>query len=67
MPKKEESKRYTVTKEKPKCSFRIPDAEQLFEKPYERWVIYCDCGCTIFGNTIDEVQTSWYRHIEGAF
>lgn len=59
-------KRITVVKKKPKCSFRLPVAEKVDGVPYlDRWVIYCDCGCTIFGNTEAEAQSTWYRHIEG--
>lgn len=59
-------KRITVVKKKPKCSFRRPDAEKIEGVPYmERWVIYCDCGCTIFGNTLGDTERAWYEHIEG--
>lgn len=51
---------------KKKCSFRLPVAEKVDGVPYrERWVIYCDCGTTIFGNTKIECEDTWRRHVEG--
>ena len=53
-------------KENKKCSFRLPEAEKVDGVPYlERWAIHCDCGCTIFGNTVTEAQNTWYAHVEG--
>ena len=55
-----------MSKKKKKCSFRLPVAETVDGVPYlDRWVIYCDCGCTIFGNSIAEAQSTWYAHVEG--
>ena len=51
---------------KMKCSFRMPGTTRLDGVPYmERWVIHCDCGTTVFGNTEDECKASWLKHAEG--
>lgn len=51
---------------KKKCNFRCPDAERLRGVPYmERWMIYCDCGCTILGNSEEDCKATWRRHVEG--
>ena len=31
----------------------------------QRWIIYCSCGTTIFGNTEDEVRATYQLHKEG--
>ena len=49
-----------------KCSLRCPAAEKIDGVPYmERWVIYCNCGCTVFGNSALEAQGTWFEHVEG--
>ena len=46
-----------------KCSFRMPAAEQI-DAPYlERWVIYCNCGVTVFGNSKEDAERTWREHV----
>ena len=54
-----------MTKKK-KCDFRVPPIEKVDGVPYkERYVLYCACGCTVFGNTEEECKTTWLKHVEG--
>lgn len=49
-----------------KCSRVIPEAMRLEGVPYlDRYVIYCDCGLTIFGNTKDLCEQTWRKHKAG--
>ena len=49
------------------CSFRMPVAERIEGVPYlERGAIYCACGTTIFGNSKEDAQDTWLRHVEEA-
>ena len=51
-----------------KCSAEMPEPEQVTGVPYmERWVIYCACGTTIFGNSKEEAESSWKDHKAGLF
>ena len=54
-----------MTKKK-KCDFRMPDAELIDSAYTERWAIYCSCGTTIFGNSKEQCENTWRRHIGGA-
>lgn len=54
-----------MTKKK-KCDFRMPPVEKVDGVPYkERYVMYCACGCTVFGNTEEECKATWLKHVEG--
>ena len=51
---------------KKRCDFRMPTAVRFDGIPYgERWAIYCACGTTIFGNSKEEAEGTWKKHVEG--
>lgn len=51
--------------DKKRCSFRCPVAKDVGDDTHKLYAIYCDCGVTIFGNTIKECNATWRRHIGG--
>ena len=49
---------------KQRCDFRLPQAEKV-DTPYlERWMVHCNCGVTLLGNTRQEVEDAWMRHVQ---
>lgn len=51
---------------KKKCDFRMPAVEKIDGTPYkDRYVLYCACGTTIFGNTRAECESTWRKHADG--
>ena len=40
-----------------------PSEPEKAESTYlERWIIYCSCGTTIFGNSEEDVRRTYERH-----
>lgn len=47
----------------PECN---PSDPFLSDSAYgQRWIIYCSCGTTVFGNSEEEARRTYQLHREG--